>query len=66
MGQPGFFDLEHRYEGLDAQGDPLVGQSIGLYGVELGAYVALMTAANDASVRAVVLDSVPACAVRFL
>ena len=24
MGQPGFFDLQHRYEGLDAKGDPLV------------------------------------------
>ena len=24
MVQPGFFDLQHRYEGLDAHGDPLV------------------------------------------
>jgi len=24
MGQPGFFDLEDRYEGLDTHGDPLV------------------------------------------
>ena len=24
MGQPGFFDLENRYAGLDAHGDPLV------------------------------------------
>ena len=24
MGQPGFFDVEHRYAGLDAYGDPLV------------------------------------------
>jgi len=24
MGQPGFFDLSRRYEGLDAAGDPLV------------------------------------------
>ena len=24
MGQPGFFDVEHRYAGLDAHGDPLV------------------------------------------
>jgi len=24
MGQPGFFDLQRRYEGLDAKGDPLV------------------------------------------
>jgi hypothetical protein len=24
VGQPGFFDLEHRYAGLHAHGDPLV------------------------------------------
>ena len=24
MGEPGFFDLQHRYEGLDAKSDPLV------------------------------------------
>ena len=24
MSQPGFFDLQHRYEGLDAKSDPLV------------------------------------------
>ena len=24
MGQPGFFDLENRYAGLDAHGEPLV------------------------------------------
>jgi hypothetical protein len=24
MGQPGFFDLQRRYEGLDAKSDPLV------------------------------------------
>lgn len=24
MGQPGFFDLQYRYKGLDAQSDPLV------------------------------------------
>ena len=24
MGQPGFFDLQHRYDGLDAKSDPLV------------------------------------------
>ena len=23
MGQPGFFDLDRRYEGLDAKNDPL-------------------------------------------
>ena len=41
------------------QGGPLVGQSIGLYGVELGAYVALRGGARDAGVRALILDSVP-------
>ncbi|HJU55810.1 MAG TPA: alpha/beta fold hydrolase [Pyrinomonadaceae bacterium] len=38
---------------------PLVGQTIGLYGVELGAYVALRAGARDANVRAFILDSVP-------
>lgn len=38
---------------------PLVGQNIGIYGVELGAIVGLTTAAKDESVKAVVLDSVP-------
>jgi hypothetical protein len=43
-----------------AQGRPLVGAPLGLYGVELGAYAALEAGARDASVRALVLDSVPA------
>lgn len=43
-----------------AQGRPLAGRSIGLYGVELGAYSALEAATRDESVRALVLDSVPA------
>jgi hypothetical protein len=38
---------------------PLVGSLIGLYGVELGAYAALRTGANDQSVLALALDSVP-------
>lgn len=38
---------------------PLVGQNIGIYGVELGAIIGLSTAAKDESVKAVVLDSVP-------
>lgn len=38
---------------------PLVGKAIGVYGVELGAYAALRAAGQDASIRAVVLDSVP-------
>lgn len=42
------------------QGQALAGKTAGLYGVELGAYTALRTAARDANVRALVLDSVPA------
>ena len=42
------------------QGQPLVGRAIGLYGVELGAYAALVAASREASARALVLDSVPA------
>jgi hypothetical protein len=41
------------------QGQPLVGPSVGLYGVELGAYAALRTGARDQGVRALALDSVP-------
>jgi pimeloyl-ACP methyl ester carboxylesterase len=42
------------------QGRPLVGQAVGLYGVELGAYAALEAATHDAGARALALDSVPA------
>ena len=45
---------------LKTQDSPLVGSSIGLYGVELGAYAALRAGAQNANVRALVLDSVPA------
>ncbi len=38
---------------------PLVGQNIGIYGVELGAIAGLSTAAKDESVKAIVLDTVP-------
>lgn len=38
---------------------PLVGDALGLYGVEMGAFAALKAAHNQ-SVRALVLDSVPA------
>lgn len=41
------------------QGRPFVGGSAGLYGVELGAYTALLAAGKDASVRSLVLDSIP-------
>ena len=37
----------------------LVGQNIGLYGVEMGALAALSAAAKEAGVKAVVLDSIP-------
>lgn len=37
----------------------LVGDQIGLYGVELGAYAALRAASREKSVHALVLDSVP-------
>lgn len=39
---------------------PLVGPQIGIYGVELGALAGLSTASADQSVKALVLDSVPA------
>lgn len=42
------------------QQEPLVGKTAGLYGVELGGYTALRAAAREPSVRALVLDSVPA------
>ncbi|HWS55778.1 MAG TPA: hypothetical protein VN228_16685 [Pyrinomonadaceae bacterium] len=40
-------------------GGPLVGGTTGIYGVELGAYAALVAARSDGSVRALALDSVP-------
>ena len=45
-----------------AQGSPLVGDAgIGLYGVEMGAYTALVSTTREgARVRSLVLDSVPA------
>ncbi len=38
---------------------PLVGNDIGIFGIELGAIVGLSAAAKDESVKALVLDSVP-------
>ncbi|MGH9904187.1 MAG: hypothetical protein ACRD8U_01240 [Pyrinomonadaceae bacterium] len=40
-------------------GQRLIGENIGLYGVELGAYAALHAATRDNKVIAMVLDSVP-------
>jgi hypothetical protein len=36
-----------------------VGETVGVYGVELGAYAAMKAATKDASIKALVLDSVP-------
>ena len=44
------------------QNQILVGKNIGLYGVELGSYIALEAASQDESVSALALDSVPASA----
>jgi pimeloyl-ACP methyl ester carboxylesterase len=41
------------------QGHALVGGPLGVYGVEMGAYVALAAARQEKGVRAVILDSVP-------
>lgn len=38
---------------------PLIGDHVGVYGVELGAYAAMRAAAQDASLQILVLDSVP-------
>lgn len=38
---------------------PLIGQNIGIYGLEMGALSALSAAAKDESVKALALDSVP-------
>ena len=40
-------------------GGPLVGEAMGIYGVEAGAYAGLLAARDDAKVRALALDSVP-------
>src|SRR5438270_1505812 len=45
---------------LKVQDRPLVGNPIGIYGVEMGAYAALRAGARDPKVRALVLDSIPA------
>lgn len=38
---------------------PLVGEAIGAYGVELGAYAALRAASQNLTIKALVLDSIP-------
>jgi pimeloyl-ACP methyl ester carboxylesterase len=51
---------------LKIQDRPLVGSSIGLYGVELGAYAALRAGVRDPQVRALVLDSIPSSPTEIL
>jgi pimeloyl-ACP methyl ester carboxylesterase len=41
------------------RGQTLVGERIGLYGIELGAYAAMKAALHDTQVRVLVLDAVP-------
>jgi pimeloyl-ACP methyl ester carboxylesterase len=42
-----------------AKGQPLIGDHMGLYGIELGAYAGMRAAVRDPSVRVLALDSVP-------
>lgn len=42
-----------------AEQTPLVGKSIGVYGLEMGTLAALMASAKDTSINALALDSVP-------
>lgn len=51
--------LEHIQKLQSAQGRPLVGEALGVFGVEMGAYAAISAAQNNGRVRALVLDSVP-------
>lgn len=48
------------------EGRSLVGDQIGIYGVGMGAYAALLAATNSPAVRALVLDSVPSSADELL
>lgn len=43
----------------NAGGQALVGNKIGLYGIEMGAYASLRAAVDEANVRVLVLDSLP-------
>ncbi|HEV7745103.1 MAG TPA: hypothetical protein VGO56_08915 [Pyrinomonadaceae bacterium] len=45
--------------GLKVDGRKLIGNQVGVYGVELGAYAALRAATIDSSIQALALDSVP-------
>jgi pimeloyl-ACP methyl ester carboxylesterase len=45
--------------GLKVDDRKLIGDQVGVYGVELGAYAALRAATTDSRIQALVLDSVP-------
>ena len=45
--------------GLKSDSRQLIGDSFGIYGVEIGAYAALRAAVKDERIQALVLDSVP-------
>jgi pimeloyl-ACP methyl ester carboxylesterase len=51
--------VEHLRGLKTPQGRALVGESLGIYGVEEGAYAALAAAGQEKALRALVLDSVP-------
>jgi pimeloyl-ACP methyl ester carboxylesterase len=42
-----------------ASGNPLVGQNLGVYGIEMGALTALAAAGRDEKIKAIALDSIP-------
>jgi pimeloyl-ACP methyl ester carboxylesterase len=50
-------DFLHTVKGYGQS--PLVGEAIGAYGVELGAYAALRASSQNPSVKALILDSIP-------
>jgi len=52
--------IEYLHSLKSPAGKPQVGGSIGVYGTELGAYIALDAARRSPEVRALALDSVPA------
>ena len=51
--------LEYLRTLKSSEGHPLVGDNVGLYGIEMGAYAALRAAVNDTTIRVLVLDSLP-------
>src|SRR5947209_13239216 len=52
-------DVDFLHSLKSSQGRALVGENVGVFGVEVGAYAALVAASHDKSITALVLDSVP-------